>query len=177
VAWRKANGAKRLKDPERRTRLKRLSDAELEKKRPCKPSRETSERATPTSSIHHLTTTFSVSDGSLPGHHPQPHRVADPHTAVCVAGQAREAFGCEIIAVAVNAELPTFEIAERLITMQILCALDNITAASAEATNIDTLALRLDRPWLPSSKRGSRGRSRVALHPRTERRCLDSGKV
>ena len=63
-------------------------------------------------------------------------------------GQARkrEMLGSEIIAIAVGAELPTFEIEGRLIRMQALCALDDITAASAEAALIDTLAARLNRP-------------------------------
>ena len=63
-------------------------------------------------------------------------------------GQARkrEILGSEIIATAAGAELPTFEIEGRLIRMQALCALDDISAAAAEAALIDSLAARLDRP-------------------------------
>ncbi|MET4060292.1 DNA-binding SARP family transcriptional activator [Arthrobacter sp. UYP6] len=58
---------------------------------------------------------------------------------------AREAIGAEIIALAVDAELPTFEIQGRLIRMQALCALDDLDAASREADQIDALAARFDR--------------------------------
>ncbi|MEB7504979.1 AfsR/SARP family transcriptional regulator [Arthrobacter koreensis] len=58
---------------------------------------------------------------------------------------AREALGSEITAVAVEAELPTFEIQGRLIQMQALCALGRIEAASLEASRIDALAVRFDR--------------------------------
>lgn len=63
-------------------------------------------------------------------------------------GQAgsRESLGSEIIALAMAADLSTFEIQGRLIRMQALCALDNISAASAEAGLIDVLAARFDRP-------------------------------
>ncbi|MCC3267575.1 AfsR/SARP family transcriptional regulator [Arthrobacter gengyunqii] len=57
----------------------------------------------------------------------------------------REATGVEIIELAVEAELPTFEIQGRLIRMQALCALDDIDAASREADLIDALAARYDR--------------------------------
>ncbi|UWX97382.1 winged helix-turn-helix domain-containing protein [Arthrobacter zhaoxinii] len=57
----------------------------------------------------------------------------------------RKAIGDEIIALAVDAELPTFEIQGRLIRMQALCALDDIDAASHEADLIDALATRYDR--------------------------------
>lgn len=64
------------------------------------------------------------------------------------AGRAgsREILGSEIIDLAVAAELPTFEIQGRLIRMQALCALDDISAASDEADRIDVLAARFDRP-------------------------------
>jgi DNA-binding SARP family transcriptional activator len=52
----------------------------------------------------------------------------------------------EVVDVAVDAELSTFEIAGRLYRMQSLCALDDIPAASAEAAKIDELARRFDRP-------------------------------
>ena len=58
---------------------------------------------------------------------------------------AREKIGGEIIAVAVEAELPTFELQGRLVRMQALCALDDITAAAREAELIDALAARYDR--------------------------------
>lgn len=58
---------------------------------------------------------------------------------------ARARIGAEIIAVAVDAELPTFEIEGRLVRMQALCALDDIAAASAEADLVDDLARRFDR--------------------------------
>lgn len=58
---------------------------------------------------------------------------------------AREALGAEIIAVAREAELPTFEIQGRLIRLQALCALDRIQTASLEADRIDALAHRFDR--------------------------------
>ncbi|GAA3291645.1 BTAD domain-containing putative transcriptional regulator [Arthrobacter citreus] len=57
----------------------------------------------------------------------------------------REALGAELIALAVDAELPTFEIQGRLIRMQALCALDDVGAASREADQIDALAVRYDR--------------------------------
>ncbi|SEE36339.1 DNA-binding transcriptional activator of the SARP family [Arthrobacter alpinus] len=60
--------------------------------------------------------------------------------------RSRETIGAELIALAVAAELPTFEIQGRLITMQALCALENILAASDEAAKIDALAARFDRP-------------------------------
>lgn len=59
--------------------------------------------------------------------------------------EARAAIGAEITALAVDAELPTFEIQGRLIRMQALCALDDIDAASREADQIDALAVRFDR--------------------------------
>ena len=58
---------------------------------------------------------------------------------------AREGIGAEIVALAVDAELPTFEIQGRLIRLQALCALDDIEAASREADRIDALAARYDR--------------------------------
>lgn len=64
------------------------------------------------------------------------------------AGQAksRETLGAEIIALAVAAELSTFEIEGRLIRMQALCALDNLSEAAKEADRIDALAARFARP-------------------------------
>lgn len=64
------------------------------------------------------------------------------------AGQAgtRDMLGAEIVAAAVGAELPTFEIEGRLIRMQALCALDDVAAASRQADLIDALAERFDRP-------------------------------
>ncbi|WP_237762534.1 AfsR/SARP family transcriptional regulator [Arthrobacter sp. ERGS1:01] len=64
------------------------------------------------------------------------------------AGRAgtRESIGSEIIALAMDADLPTFEIQGRLIRMQALCARDNVIAASDEAGRIDLLAARFDRP-------------------------------
>ncbi|MET4004229.1 DNA-binding SARP family transcriptional activator [Arthrobacter sp. UYCu511] len=59
--------------------------------------------------------------------------------------KVRDTLGGEIIALAVAAELPTFEIEGRLIRMQALCALDDIAAASAQAAAIDQLAARHDR--------------------------------
>jgi DNA-binding SARP family transcriptional activator len=59
--------------------------------------------------------------------------------------RSREALGAEIIALAVAAELPTFEIEGRLVRMQALCALGEIGAAAVEASAIDTLAARFDR--------------------------------
>ena len=63
-------------------------------------------------------------------------------------GQARsrEVLGSAIIHTATDAELPTFEIVGRLIRMQALCALDDMTAASSEADLVDALAANLDRP-------------------------------
>jgi len=63
-------------------------------------------------------------------------------------GQAhvRAELGSEITALAVSAELPTFEIEGRLIRMQALCALDDIRSASAEADLVDELAARFERP-------------------------------
>ncbi len=58
---------------------------------------------------------------------------------------AREGIGAEIIALAVDAELPTFEIQGLLIRMQALCALDDVEAAAREADRIDALAARYDR--------------------------------
>ncbi|WP_343318456.1 BTAD domain-containing putative transcriptional regulator [Arthrobacter sp. TMP15] len=60
--------------------------------------------------------------------------------------RVREVLGSEIIALAVAAELPTFEIEGRLIRMQALCALGTIDAAAKEADCIDALATRFDRP-------------------------------
>lgn len=64
------------------------------------------------------------------------------------AGQAgsRERIGSEFIALAIDAELPTFEIQGHLIRLQALCSLDQIIAASDEAERIDSLAARFDRP-------------------------------
>lgn len=59
---------------------------------------------------------------------------------------SRETIGTEIVALAVAAELPTFEIQGRLIRMQALCALGNVTAAAHEAERIDDLAARFERP-------------------------------
>ncbi|MCC3280457.1 winged helix-turn-helix domain-containing protein [Arthrobacter sp. zg-Y40] len=64
-------------------------------------------------------------------------------TAGLAAARAR--IGAEIAALAVEAELPTFEIQGRLIRMQALCALDDLAAAEQEADLIDALAVRLDR--------------------------------
>lgn len=58
----------------------------------------------------------------------------------------REAIGSESLAIALEAELPTFEIQGRLIRMQALCALNDVAAASQEADSIDKLAARFDRP-------------------------------
>ncbi|PWC06455.1 BTAD domain-containing putative transcriptional regulator [Mycetocola zhujimingii] len=58
----------------------------------------------------------------------------------------RERIGVEIIEIARDAELPTFEIHGRIIRMQALCALDDLEAASDEASAIDTLAARHERP-------------------------------
>ncbi|WP_072805253.1 AfsR/SARP family transcriptional regulator [Rhodococcoides yunnanense] len=52
----------------------------------------------------------------------------------------------EIVELAVDTELSTFEIAGRIYRMQTLCALDEVPAASAEARRIDELALCFDRP-------------------------------
>lgn len=57
----------------------------------------------------------------------------------------REAIGAEIIALALDAELPTFELQGRLIRMQALCALDEIDAAAGEADLIDAVAVRHGR--------------------------------
>ncbi|MBP3037569.1 winged helix-turn-helix domain-containing protein [Arthrobacter sp. zg-ZUI100] len=65
-------------------------------------------------------------------------------TTAGLAGE-REAIGVEIIALALDTELPTFELQGRLIRMQALCALDDIAAASREADRIDELAARFDR--------------------------------
>lgn len=63
------------------------------------------------------------------------------------AGLASErlAIGAELVAVAVAADLVTFEIQGRLISMQALCALDDINAAAHEAELVDRLAIRHDR--------------------------------
>ena len=58
---------------------------------------------------------------------------------------AREGIGAEIIALAVQEELPTFELQGRLVRMQALCALDDIAAAARETELIDSLATRYDR--------------------------------
>nr|WP_275587600.1 BTAD domain-containing putative transcriptional regulator [Arthrobacter roseus] len=92
-------------------------------------------------------------------------------------GQAssRERIGAEITAIAVGAELPTFEIEGRLIRMQAFCALDDIGAASEEADRIDVLAVRFSRPSRLSSPVGFGGPSPVAPHPLKEKRCPASG--
>ena len=59
--------------------------------------------------------------------------------------QERDEIGREILDVARNADLPTFEIHGRLIRMQALCALDDIAAAEMEAQAIDVLAARHER--------------------------------
>jgi DNA-binding SARP family transcriptional activator len=71
-------------------------------------------------------------------------RYLQTFAAAGLAG-VREALGTEIIALAMDAELPTFEIQGRLIRMQALCALDDLGAASREADEIDALAVRFDR--------------------------------
>jgi DNA-binding SARP family transcriptional activator len=58
----------------------------------------------------------------------------------------REATGAEIAAVAQTAELPTFEIHGRLIRLQALCALDDVTSAAVEADAVDAVAARYGRP-------------------------------
>lgn len=58
----------------------------------------------------------------------------------------RAELGSEITALAVGAELPTFEIEGRLIRMQALCALDDIRSATVEADLVDALAVRFERP-------------------------------
>ncbi|SNT15806.1 AfsR/SARP family transcriptional regulator [Rhodococcoides kyotonense] len=52
----------------------------------------------------------------------------------------------EIVSLAAESELSTFEIAGRIYRMQSLCALDAIEAASVEARKIDDLARRFGRP-------------------------------
>ncbi|TVU57823.1 AfsR family transcriptional regulator [Paenarthrobacter nitroguajacolicus] len=68
--------------------------------------------------------------------------------AFAQAGSAaqRDSIGRQLIATALDADSPTFEINGRLIRMQALCALDDIDAASAEAEAIDQLAGRHERP-------------------------------
>lgn len=68
--------------------------------------------------------------------------------AFAQAGSAakRTGIGRRLIATALDADSPTFEINGRLIRMQALCALDDILAASTEADAIDQLAARHERP-------------------------------
>ena len=58
----------------------------------------------------------------------------------------RADIGQELITIAFDADSPTFEINGRLIRMQALCALDDLSAASSEADAVDRLALRHERP-------------------------------
>ena len=58
----------------------------------------------------------------------------------------RADIGQELITTAFDADSPTFEINGRLIRMQALCALDDLSAASFEADAVDRLALRHERP-------------------------------
>ena len=60
--------------------------------------------------------------------------------------RAREQIAAELLAIAVPAELPTFEIQARLIRMQAFCALNDMPAASDEADAIDALAAQHERP-------------------------------
>ena len=58
----------------------------------------------------------------------------------------RAGLGGQLIARALDADSPTFEINGRLIRMQALCALDDLLSASAEADAVDDLARRHERP-------------------------------
>lgn len=58
----------------------------------------------------------------------------------------RADIGSEITRLAQDSELSTFEIAGRLIRMQALCALDDISSAAVEADLVDALAGRFERP-------------------------------
>ncbi|GAA3268695.1 hypothetical protein LDO98_17990 [Paenarthrobacter aurescens] len=64
------------------------------------------------------------------------------------AGLAAERadIGQELITTALDADSPTFEINGRLIRMQALCALSDLSSASAEADAVDQLAQRHERP-------------------------------
>ncbi|MDI2037353.1 AfsR/SARP family transcriptional regulator [Paenarthrobacter nitroguajacolicus] len=62
-----------------------------------------------------------------------------------LAGQ-RDAIGRQLIATALDADSPTFEINGHLIRMQALCALSDVDAASIEADAVDNLATRHERP-------------------------------
>jgi len=59
---------------------------------------------------------------------------------------ARRSIAEALLAVAVHAELPTFEIQGRLMRMQALCALDDVEAASLDAEAVDVLAAQHERP-------------------------------
>lgn len=58
----------------------------------------------------------------------------------------RADIGQELISTALDADSPTFEINGRLIRLQALCALNDISSASAEADAVDQLAQRYERP-------------------------------
>lgn len=58
---------------------------------------------------------------------------------------ARERLATELLAIAIPAELTTFEIQARLIRMQALCALDDLPAAGREADEVDVLAVQHER--------------------------------
>jgi DNA-binding SARP family transcriptional activator len=58
----------------------------------------------------------------------------------------RDDIGRQLIAIAHDADSPTFEINGHLIRMQALCALSDVEAASMEAEAVDQLATRHERP-------------------------------
>lgn len=58
----------------------------------------------------------------------------------------RAGIGQELITTAFDADSPTFEINGRLIRMQALCAVNDISSASSEADAVDRLAQRHERP-------------------------------
>lgn len=58
----------------------------------------------------------------------------------------RAEIGQELITTAFDADSPTFEINGRLIRMQALCAMNDISSASTEADTVDRLAQRHERP-------------------------------
>lgn len=58
----------------------------------------------------------------------------------------RRDIGAAMTAAAERADLPSFEIAGRMIRMQALCALDDLAAAEIDAQRIDALAAREGRP-------------------------------
>ncbi|MFE7707624.1 BTAD domain-containing putative transcriptional regulator [Streptomyces sp. NPDC057486] len=66
--------------------------------------------------------------------------------ATCGSAARREALGGELTCLAVDHHLPSHEVLGRLVRLQALAGLGDLTAADAEAEKIDRLAHRNDRP-------------------------------